>query len=70
MNSQSHFCFFCLFICQSIPSFVSFTLFSLIDFFFCPVLPPTVSSTAASPTIVVGKLKTGITFFVNVAHKN
>ena len=34
MNSQSHFCFFYLFICQSISSFVSFTLFSLIDFFF------------------------------------
>ena len=34
MNSQSHFCVFYLFICQSISSFVSFTLFSLIDFFF------------------------------------
>ena len=55
----------------SIYSFLCFFYFIFSHWlFFCPVLPPTVSSTAASPTIVVAKLKTGITFFVNVAHKN
>ena len=55
----------------SVYSFLCFFYFIFSHWlFFCPVLPPTVSSTAASPTIFVGKLKTGITFFVNVSHKN